>query len=200
MIYRRAVRLASVLALASLLCAADSHAQFGAVGVKGGVNWTSLSGDLPSEGGSGFTGGVFAYGQSGAVVAQFEILLSKRSVSGLTGELKESFIQVPVLFGFRGGSGTINAMLYGGPSISFKSSCNFTGLAGLEENCRSAGFVEKGTLWSMIAGLAIDFQFNRVVLIFDGRYDGGLTNAFEDFDGKWKSWAFMVGIGYLMPT
>ena len=200
MIREGVLRLATAVLLVSLLFASDARAQFGAIGVKGGANWTSLSGDLPSEGGSGFSGGVFAYGQSGVVVAQFEVLLSKRSATGLSGELRESFIQVPILFGARGGSGTLNAMLYAGPSISFKSSCNVTGLTGLEENCRSAGLVDKGTLWSLIAGLAIDYQIDRVVLILDGRYDNGLTNAFENRGGKWRSWALMVGIGFLMPT
>jgi hypothetical protein len=40
----------------------------------------------------------------------------------------------------------------------------------------------------------------RVLLIFDGRYDNGLTDAFENRDGKWRSWIFMAGIGYLVPT
>ena len=197
---RMTPRLAPAIILLSLLFAPEARAQFGAIGAKGGVNWTDLSLDTPTEGGSGFLGGLFAYGQSGSIVAQFEVLLSKRSFSGEAAEVSEDFIQVPALFGARGGTGTVNAMLYAGPCLSFKTSCKTTGTAGVEESCRSAGLLDKGTLWSLIVGLAIDFQFDRVVFILDGRYDNGLTNAFENRDGKWRSWAFMAGIGFLMPT
>ncbi len=197
---RRVLRLSFLVLI--LLPASEARAQFGAVGVKGGVNWTSLNGGTPTEGGNGFIGGIFAVGQSGTIVAQFEVLFSKRSfvdpIGGPT-RVDENFIQIPALFGLRGGSGTMNAMLYTGPSLSIKTSCNADNGV-IEVGCRTAGLVDKGSLWSLIAGFALDFQMGRVLLIFDGRYDNGLTSEFENRDGKWRSWIFMAGIGYLMPT
>jgi len=197
---RQVLRLSFLLLL--LFPVSEARAQFGAIGVKGGVNWTSLNGGTPTEGGSGFIGGIFTGGQSGTIVAQFELLFSKRSfvdpIGGPT-RVNESFIQIPALFGVRGGSGAMNAMLYAGPGLSIKTSCNADNGV-IEVGCRAAGLVDKGSLWSLIAGFALDFQMDRVVLIFDGRYDNGLTSAFENRDGKWRGWIFMAGIGYLVPT
>ena len=195
-----------LLSVLLLLQASEARAQFGAIGVKGGVNWTSLSGDPPSEGGSGFIGGLYASGHSGTTVAQFEILFSKRSFTDPAGGpaggplgVSESFIQIPALFGFRGGAGALHAMLYAGPSFSIKTACN-ADAGNVRVSCSTAGIEDKGSLWSLVGGLAIDFQAGRTTIFFDGRYDNGLTNAFEDRDGKWRSWIFMMGFGYLMPT
>jgi len=200
----RALRLSVLVFL--LLPTSQAHAQFGAIGVKGGVNWTSLNGGPPTSSGSGFIGGVYAAGQSGTTVAQFEVLFSKRNFAEPTGgaaggplNVTENFIQIPALFGFRGGSGTLNGMLYAGPSFSIKTSCNADD-GRLQVSCRTAGLEDKGSLWSLIAGLAIDYQTGRAVIFIDGRYDNGLTNAFDNRDGKWRSWVFMAGFGYLMPT
>ncbi len=200
---RRVPRLSLlILSILFLLPATEARAQFGAVGVKAGVGSTSLNGGTPTDGGSGFIGGIFAAGQSGSTVAQFEILYSRRSFTESTGSrarVTENFIQIPALFGFRGGAGTVHAMLYAGPSLSIKTTCNATAGA-LELSCRDAGLEEKGSLWSFIAGMAIDFQMGRTVFFFDGRYDNGLTTAFENRNGKWRSWVLMAGFGYLMPT
>ena len=200
MMRRSVVRLSWLLLIP--LLAADAHAQYGGIGVKGGENWTDLSGDAPTTGGNGFIGGVYAFGQSGYVVAQFEVLFSKRSFTDGTAsaEVRESFVQVPALFGVRGSAGTVNAMLYSGPSLSFKSSCKVDVAAAADQDCRTANLAEKGTLWSLILGLTIDVQLDRVVLLIDGRYDNGLTDAFENREGKWRSWVLMAGIGILMPT
>lgn len=204
MILRRVLGLSLLIFL--LIPASRAQAQFGAIGIKGGVNWTSLKGGPPSDGGSGFIGGVYAAGQSGSTVAQFEILFSKRNFVDPTGgavggplSVSENFIQIPALFGFRGGSGTVNAMLYAGPSLSIKTGCSADNGV-LSVSCGTVGLEAKGSLWSLIAGLAIDFRMERTVLFFDGRYDNGLTNAFEDRGGKWRSWIFMAGVGYLVPT
>ena len=206
---RRLLRLPAlglVLLVLFLLTPSEASAQFGAIGVKGGVNWTSLSGDTPTEGGSGFIGGLYAAGQSGSTVAQFEVLLSNRSFTDLTGGpaggplgVSETFIEIPALFGFRGGSGALNAMLYAGPSFSIKTSCNADS-GGVQVSCSTAGIEDKGSLWSLIAGLALDYRMGHITIFFDGRYDNGLTNAFDNRDGKWRSWIFMAGVGYVMPT
>ena len=200
MTVRPVLRLSPILLLL-LFPASQAHAQFGAIGVKGGANWTSLNGGPPTDGGNGFIGGIYAAGQSASIVAQFEVLLSKRTFfeSAGSARVNESFIQIPALFGVRGGGGVVNAMLYAGPSLSLKTSCNVQD-GGLERSCRSTGLVDRGSLWSMILGMAVDYQMGQVVLVLDGRYDNGLTNAFENRDGKWRSWVLMFGIGYLMPT
>jgi hypothetical protein len=203
-----AVGLACVIVLlASLFRAEEARAQFGAVGVKGGINWTDLSGDTPTDGGSGFVGGIYASGQSDLIVAQLEVLLSKRSFTELgltpsagTVEFKETLIQIPLLFGARAGGGPLAAMPYLGPSLLLKSSCNVN-QGGLDAGCRSVpGFEENSTLWSLLFGLALDYRLGRAMLTLDGRYDLGLSDVFASREGKWRGFALMFGIGYLMRT
>ncbi len=181
--------------------ASELHAQRGAIGLKGGINITSVSDAPGSSSQTRFVGGLYWSGEKQMLVVQPEVLYSVRAVKqpdpgGGESTFKENFVQIPLLFGARIGKGEYTLTPYVGPSLAFKTSCQVEGSTGSQDCDQIAGAPDiHGSLWSIDFGVAFDAWLKKTVLTIDLRYDLGLSSIDDVEDSKWRYLAVMAAIG-----
>jgi hypothetical protein len=204
--------LASILVL--VLAGAASAAGIG-FGVKGGLNMANLHGtDAENlDWKTGFAAGAFANIAFTPVISlQPELLYvmdgASEGVLGIQIDFKVDYIQVPVLVKFDiPVAGSIIPALYAGGYVGFLSGAEIE--ASYEEESESIDVKDftKSMDYGLSFGAAIDFHLASVTLIFEGRYNYGLTSiddgwaeALEEeeieLDIKNHSIMFMAGVGF----
>jgi hypothetical protein len=182
----------------------DAQAQGITLGAQGGYNYSQIS-DIPT--------GIDEIGDKGGLIVgafvdiQFHKLIfvsvegnyverkAELTETGVTGDFKQNYIDIPALLGVRLMSGMLQPVLYAGGMVSFETKCTLsTDL--LSESCANLDFGTESNVWSAVFGGGLDIALSVVRLNADIRYNLGLSGVVEDEDAKWNSWMALVGIGF----
>ena len=203
-----------------VLVPTGAGAQCTTIGIKGGLNVSTLSVDDPSDPSlefdtnTGVLAGAFIQCASGGWFAlQGEVNYSQNGAKAQgedpASELSLDYLRVPVLVMARLGSGerTMTPILYVGPQVAFEIRCQLTGQEdGASESfdCDSAdldapldtNLVEFG----LVFGGGLDLRLGGLKMQLDARYNLGLTNLNGGTDAsvvsmKNRGWSFTVGLG-----
>ena len=165
--------------------AATAQSEETKFGIKGGVQFTNYSGDGDWKGNTGFyVGGLADVPISGAFHIQPELLISKEGATGDT-ELNDvdfgtTYIRIPVMFKYYVAQGF---NIQAGPQVAFR-------IATVEDAVEEA---TKGTDIGLGVGLGYDLANG---LLFDLRYNLGLTSISEVEEADLMNTGIMLGIGY----
>ena len=154
--------------------AQDSDLKFG---IKAGVQFTNITGDIDADGATGFyVGGLVDIGVAEDFHVQPELLYSQEGAD----EASISYLRVPIMAKYYVMEGL---SLQAGPEIAFK--------IGAEDD-----FTDEATK-SIDFGLGIGAGYELPMgLFFDLRYNLGLSNI-SDIDGvDAKNTGLQVGLGY----
>ncbi|QHS57273.1 PorT family protein [Mucilaginibacter sp. 14171R-50] len=170
------------------------------VGIKGGVNLSSLSNSgstFSSENRAGYLGGLWA--RFGALGFNFqpELYITSKNVdinnsNGPARNAKFTSIDVPLLLGGKIGAFGLGGRFYAGPLLSFaiNKDNNFGSAVG-----SAARFDYKSSNFAITAGAGIDIR----KISIDLRYEAGLTKQ-NYFDGstnyKTRVSLFNLSLGY----
>jgi hypothetical protein len=192
----------------------------GTLGIKGGLNVSSLSVDDPGnpdiefDSQTDFLVGAFLQcGSDGWFALQAEALYSQNGAKSQGGDpevtLNLNYLRVPVLLMARLSSGEsrLHPILYAGPQVAFETRCQVTG----EQDGVSMSFgcddpelddpVEtKSIEFGLVFGGGLEIPFSRLTAHVDVRYNLGLTNLNSGTDAgevsvKNRGWSFMLGLG-----
>lgn len=211
---RKTLRIAAA-ALALTVLPTTLLAQDGGVGldlgIKAGVNLATLSTDGETPGRrTGFIGGAHLTISlpDSKFYFQPELLYSMKgfseSVNGETGTLALDYVDIPLLVGLRfdtGGSVTPRVFL--GPQASINTSCKLKGdqdgeSASIDCDSELIGefLVANSVLFDLLFGAGLDLAMGKVDVVFDARYDLGLTDALDLASSKMSAWQFLAGVAF----
>lgn len=153
---------------------ADSGMHFG---IKAGADFTNFTGDADSNGKTGFyIGGLVDFPVAENFHVQPELLYS---MEGADDDQGVSYLRIPIMAKYYVMEGL---SLQAGPEIAFKVSAD--------------DFIDD-SVKSMDFGLGIGAGYELPMgLMFDARYNLGLSNISEDSDFDVKNTGIMVGLGY----
>lgn len=155
------------------------------LGLKAGVNLSKVDGkieDVSSDNITSFNGGAFALIKLSKIGIQPEILFSKQGGKFDDADLDLTYVNVPVM---------VKLYLAAGVNLQAGPQFGFLTKAKLED--QDVKEFLKGTDMSASFGLGWDAPFG---LIFDARYNLGLTEI-NDFDGDAiKNRVIQISIGY----
>ncbi len=211
----KSIRAAAVL-LAIALAPATLWAQDAGttmdLGVKVGVNLATLNGQGESPGRrTGIIGGAhltISLPNNSMFYFQPELLYSQKgfseSVEGNSATLALDYIDLPVLVGVKfDNGGSVTPRIFAGPQASFKMSCKLKGDAGGDSASIDCGseligevFDAKSVLFDLLFGAGVDFDMGSIDIVFDARYDLGLTDALDLGDSKMSAWQFLAGVAF----
>ncbi len=207
---------ASALVL-GLALAAGAQAQAVSLGLKGGLNSSTLKGaDVADVGRTvsarqGFGGGGFMQVRLHKYFAvQPEVLFMRKGAdfadTGLTGSFKVDYIEIPLLARVLVPTATpVMPYFFAGPALSFKSKCNVEATeSGVTVSVQcddpSLGTNLKSTDFSGTFGGGFDFDARFAVLSLDARYTVGFTKiADQSANNDVKNRTFSVMLGVAMP-
>ena len=187
-----------ILILALLISAAISaEAQF-SLGVKAGVNYSTIdANNLNNSSVAGYQVGAFAR-LGGSFYLQPEVYLSstggkfQSSDNMFTGNVKFTNLDVPILLGARFGSSSMNFRVMAGPvftsilNTNESLSQNFSEAYTDFKNYKSATVAAQG-------GVGLDFG----PITADLRYQAGLTHVNDIHTQRQNLWALSVGFKIL---
>ena len=182
------------------------------LGVKVGVNLATLNtdGDTPGRR-TGFIGGghLTISLPNSMFYIQPELLYSMKGFSedieGDTGTLALDYVDIPVLVGIHFDTGgSVTPRIFLGPQASIKVSCKLkgdvSGGASGSIDCGSellGGALDaKSVLFDMLFGAGVYFNMGKLDIVFDARYDLGLTDALELGSSKMSAWQFLAGVAF----
>lgn len=182
------------------------------LGIKAGVNLATLSGegDSPGRRTALLAGAHLTIGLPNSMFYfQPEILYSmkgfKESDGGMSATLALNYVDVPVFAGlaFPTGSGRVTPRIFAGPQASFKVSCDLKGSEGgtnasisCDDDLLSGILETKGVVFDLVFGGGLDIAAGKLDIVFDARYDLGLTDALELGDSKNTAWQFLGGVAF----
>ena len=191
MFRRRTILSALVLSVAAssgVLAQAEVHFGVLAGGVFAKVGGSDATGDIKTRVGIA-AGGFVTIGVSKNFAIEPEALFvqkgAKQEESGVTSNLKLSYVEVPVLLKLRfPGSGTVVPHVYAGPYLGFKAGCHLSGTDGTVSasvNCDEDpfNFKVKSTDFGATFGGGVDV--GRAII--DVRYDLGFSKIGDDTGG-----------------
>jgi hypothetical protein len=192
----------ALLLVAAILTPSEASAQT-VIGAKAGLSLANVtfSGDGVSaspDGRTGFVGGAFAqFGIGSPWFIQPEVLYSSKGFEVDSDALSLGYVEIPVLFGaaFPLSNSALKPMVFAGPSVAFKLSCDADGY--------DCGDDVKSVDFGIVFGAGIQYDLESISLFLDGRYDLGLTDIGDiselssaDVSIKNRAWQFMVGAGF----
>jgi hypothetical protein len=185
---------------AALLIAVSisAKAQFN-LGIKGGVNYSTISSDnLKTSGVAGYQAGVFAR-IGGGLYLQPEIYLSSSggkftsNDNTYSGKVTFTNLNVPVLVGLKFGPDNINFRVMAGPEYISALNKNRS----LSDNFNTAynnfGNAYKNNMLGYQAGVGVDLGAATV----DLRYQGNFDNVNSNYNQRQNLWALSVGFKIL---
>jgi hypothetical protein len=181
----------------ALLLATSAFAQGISFGVKGGVNYTSLSGDDVPDGLGwklGFGGGVVAaLNVMDMFVIQPEVLYTMKGGEDPDEEYSFdlTYVEVPVLLKYSVPmEGMISPNFFVGPSLGILMSAEFA-----EEDVKDD---LKTMDFGVVVGAGVDFDMGTGKVTLDGRYTLGLMSIDDSGEEQdWKNGAISVMLGYM---
>lgn len=172
----------------------STQAQF-SLGIKGGVNYSSINSDnLKSSTVAGYQAGLFAR-VGGAVYLQPEVYLSSSggeftsNDNTYTGNVKFTNLNVPVLVGLKFGPKNLNLRLMAGPEYISRLSQNDNLSANFNNAYNNFGNAYKSNMLGYQAGAGVDLG----PLTVDLRYQGDFDNYNSAYNQKQNLWALSVG-------
>lgn len=185
-----------ILLSAAMLVAVciSAKAQF-SLGIKGGVNYSTVSNDnLKTSGVAGYQAGLFAR-LGGALYLQPELYLS--STGGkfhsddntYSAKVRFTNLNVPLLIGGKFGEKNLNFRIMGGPIYTSVLDKSFSESASSAIN--DFGHYKSSTLGYQ-AGAGVDIGN----ITADLRYEGNLTKIDPDFGQRQNLWALSVGFKF----
>lgn len=187
-----------LLSAAILLAAAISaKAQFN-LGIKGGVNYSSISSDnLKNSSVAGYQAGVFAR-IGGPIYLQPEVYLSSSGGSftsndnSYSGKVTFTNLNVPVLVGASFGPKILNFRIMTGPEYISKLSQNDNLSANFNNAYANFGNAYKNNMLGYQAGVGVDIS----ALTVDLRYQGDFNNYNNAYNQHQNLWALSVGFKF----
>ncbi|QTY25851.1 porin family protein [Flavobacterium sp. CS20] len=165
---------------AILITAQLTHAQKIDLGVKIGANFSTLSDVSGFDNKTGFNAGFFVGTKISKIGLQAELLYSRQGAEFEDSDIDLDYINVPVLLKYYL-IGGLNVQL--GPQFGFLIDDNLPNLL------ETKSFDLSGA-----AGLGVDLPFG---LRADVRYVFGLTDVFENSDGKNGNFTLAIGYSFL---
>jgi hypothetical protein len=180
-------------------------------GAKAGVSIATLSGDDAegAESRTTFVGGFFAQADlSRNFGLRFEALMFGKGASAdsldIQGELKFMYLELPVLLvGLAPVSDTVTLSAFAGPTIGINVGADAEIDFGTFEVSGDIGDQVADFEFGLAFGAGAAIEAGSVILVFDARYDLGLTDvddglsdANEDLDLANRAWAIMAGVGF----
>jgi len=201
--------LASLLVVSLVFAASSLYAAGRIFGIKGGLDIAKLTGDIQDvDWKTGAVGGVFMSWPIGDIfVIQPEALFAMKGAKEKVTILdvpvdltvKLTYFEIPVLARLNiPVSGAVCPNVYAGPAIGFKISAKGTA----EANGRSGEEDIKGiksTDFGIVVGGGVEYKLTSGRLLFDVRYEAGLTSIDDTADArdiKNAALSFMVGYGF----
>ena len=176
-----------------LLFATSVFAQGLAFGVKGGINYATLSGDDVGdvEWKLGLVAGaVAAFDVMDMLVIQGEVLYSMKGADSADASLGLTYIEIPVLLKYNVPmAGMVSPNLFIGPSLGILLSADADG-----EDVKE---FFKGTDFGVVIGAGVDFDLGTGKVTLDARYNLGLTSLDDTDDADVKNSGISVMVGYL---
>jgi hypothetical protein len=187
-------KLAIVLAL---LLATSAFAQGISFGVKGGINYTTLSGEDVTEGLGwklGFGGGaVAAVNVMDMFVLQPEVLYTMKGAEDKDADYSAdlTYVEIPVLLKYSVPmAGMISPNFFVGPSLGILMSAEVADIDVKDET--------KTMDFGVVVGAGVDFDLGTGKVTLDGRYTLGLMSIDDSGDEEdWKNGAISVMVGYM---
>ena len=192
----------AIAAGAGMAAADDSRVEFG---LRAGLNLASLNGDdasldnISPDSRIGFSGGFFVgIRVTPNFLIQPEVLYTQKGakydVGGAEFTIKLDYVEVPVLFKGRFGSGGVKPSVFAGPAVGFKVSGK-SAFDGEEEDLEEA----KGTEFGIVFGAGLDLAAGSGAFTIDARYTLGLTTLDDSAvaaDIKNGVWSFSLGYAF----
>jgi hypothetical protein len=176
----------------------SAKAQF-TVGVKGGVNFSSIDADNVNKSTiTGYQAGAFAR-IGGGVYFQPELYLSScggdfdsnNNGTAYSGHVKFTNLNIPALLGVRFGPKNLNLRVMAGPVYTYALSTNESFSNNFTAAYQDFGKYRNSTL-GLQAGAGVDIGS----ITADLRYQAGLTNVNDNFNQKQNIWALSVGFKF----
>ena len=198
-------------------------AQDSALGLKGGMNVSTLSvedpanPDLEFESQTGLVLGAFLEcGGESWFALQGEVNYSQNGARVRGGssasQIDLDYIRVPVLVMARIGAEdrTLYPLVYAGPQLAFQVSCSVE--ADSDGGSQSYGcdseelenpLETRNVEFGLVFGGGVEYLFGSFKMELDGRYNLGLTNMNGGTDAsvaslKNRGWSFTVGLGKIL--
>jgi len=172
----------------------SAKAQFD-LGIKGGVNYSTISSDnMHTSSVTGYQAGVFAR-IGGAVYLQPEVYLSSSggeftsNDNAYSGDVKFTNLNVPVLVGLRFGPKNLNLRVMAGPEYISVLSQNQNLSGNFNAAYNNFGNAYKNNQLGYQAGVGVDLG----ALTADFRYQGYFSDANPNYNQKLNLWALSVG-------
>lgn len=158
------------------------------LGIKAGMNYSNIIDATGLSNRTGFVFGVFTGAKLGDNIGlQGDLLYSQQGAEFDGGEIDLNYVTVPVVLKY---FLTESIHIHGGPQFGFIVDDNVkTVFQDIGEDVDSNSFELSG-----VVGLGIDFPFG---IRLDGRYNFGLTDAFEGGDGKNSVVTLSAGYSFL---
>ena len=205
----------------TLLLAASAAAQQSAIpplarvmiGPFVGLNYTTLSGDSVPDAKSRVDfalGGQLDFSLATSGFFRTGLVYSRRGTKfteqGLDFKIKLSYLEIPVLFGYRfPTSGGVKPYVMGGGHLGIKVGCKLEltseGVTS-SVDCDNRDVVEgadfKSTDINLVGGGGILVPVGTSSLAFDLRYAYGLSSIQKNEDVKNRG--FTLGVGYMIPV
>jgi hypothetical protein len=176
----------------------STQAQF-SLGIKGGVNYSSINSDnLKSSTVAGYQAGLFAR-IGGGLYLQPEVYLSSSggeftsSDNNYTGNVKFTNLNIPVLVGLKFGPKNLNFRVMAGPEYISVLSQNDNLSANFNNAYNNFGNAYKSNMLGYQAGAGVDLG----ALSVDLRYQGDFDNYNSAYNQKQNLWALSVGFKFL---
>jgi hypothetical protein len=109
-----------------------------------------------------------------------------------------------VLVGLRFDTGgTVTPRVFLGPQASINTSCKLKGEEGgtnasvdCDSELTGEFFTAKSVLFDMLFGAGLDIAMGKVDIVFDARYDLGLTDALDIASSKMSAFQFLAGVAF----
>jgi len=188
-----------VLSLAVLMAVAiGAKAQF-SLGIKGGVNYSSLNSDnFHSSSVAGYEAGLFAR-IGGAVYLQPEAYLSSSGGSftsndnSYSGKVTFTNLNIPVLLGLRFGPKNLNLRAMAGPMYISALSKNENVSTAFSNAYSNFGDAYRKNMLGYQAGAGVDLG----AITADLRYQGNFDDINTNYSQKQHLWALSIGFKIL---
>jgi hypothetical protein len=170
----------------------STKAQF-SLGVKGGVNYSTINSDnLKSSSVAGYQVGAFAR-LGGGVYLQPEVYLSSSggefhsNDNQYSGNVKFTNLNVPVLLGLRFGPKNLNLRAMAGPI--------YTSVLSSRQNLQSvaSSFVNNGNYKNSTIGYQAGAGVDLGSITADLRYEGGFSDINSSYGQRQHLWALSIG-------
>ena len=205
----------AVVAVGALLASpANAQSKSIGLGLRGGLNLSTVSWDPPPPGEeinskTGFHGGaVVALNLHRYFGIELDGLYTQQGFNdvapGLDATLNGAYIQVPLLAkGMYPVGSSVTIRVLGGAAVEFEVGCNLSGnMGGIEASfdCDDpiVAVERTQTLWSLMFGGGVGISAGPATVMLDVLYDLGLTNLDStDTDNvKSRTWMFSAGFSY----